>query len=162
MVSTLVQQYAINFFSLPCNYIRYFLDSDHLCVWTHLISTVIPILSFTMTKSCVLEATATCVSKQSRVNWRRFNPKDSKLSATTNLHPVPQNLFRAEAARDGPIRTVILQMLFQIFPSEFLTAILRAQHVNKTTLLQVILRKEEQFLKHWTFPNMNLHRLSHT
>ena len=58
----------------------------------------------------------------------------------TNLHPVPQNLFSAEGARDGPIWTVILQMLFQIFPLEFVTAILRARHFNKTTLLQVILR----------------------
>ena len=68
-----------------------------------------------------------------------FNPKDSKLSATTNLQAIPQNLFSAEGARDGPIWTVILQMLFQIFPLEFLTAILRARHIDKATLIQVIL-----------------------
>ena len=77
-----------------------------------------------------------------------FNPKDSKSNVATNLHAIPQNLFGAEGARDGPIWTVILQMLFQIFPLEFLTAILRARHINKITLLQVILRKEEQFLKY--------------
>ena len=88
-----------------------------------------------------------------------FNPKDSQLSLTTNLHPVPQNLFSTEGARGGPIWTVILQMLFQIFPLEFLTTILWARHISKITLLQVILRKEEQFLKHWTFLNMNLHKL---
>ena len=70
------------------------------------------------------------------------DPKDSKLSAATNLHAIPQNLLSAEGARDGPIWTVILQMLFQIFPLEFFTAILRARHINKITLIQVILKNE--------------------
>ena len=69
-----------------------------------------------------------------------FNPKDSKSNVATNLHAIPQNLFSAEGARDGPIWTVILQMLFQIFPFEFFTAIIRARHSDKITLLQVILR----------------------
>ena len=64
-----------------------------------------------------------------------FNPKDSKSSAATNLHAIPQNLFSTESAGDCPIWTVILQMLFQIFPLEFFTAILRARHINKITLL---------------------------
>ena len=83
------------------------------------------------------------------LNEDLFNPKDSKLSATTNLQAIPQNFFSTEGARDGPIWTVILQMLFQIFPLQFLTTILRARHINKITLLQVTLRKEEElFLKH--------------
>ena len=90
-----------------------------------------------------------------------FKLKHSKSSAATNLHAIPQNLFSAEGARDAPIWTVILQMLFQIFPLEFLTAILRARHKDKITLLQVILRKEEQFLKHWTLLNMNQNKLFH-
>ena len=79
------------------------------------------------------------------------DPRHSKSRAATNLHAIPQNLFSAEGAKDGPIWTVNLQMLFQIFPLEFLSTILRARHINKITLLQVILRKEGQFLKHWTF-----------
>ena len=75
------------------------------------------------------------------LNEDLFKPKNSKSSVATNLHAIPQNLFSAERARDGPIWTVILQMLFQIFPLEFLTAILRARHTNKITLLQVILKK---------------------
>ena len=88
-----------------------------------------------------------CIGNNSYIELTE-DPKHSKSRAATNLHAIPQNLFSAEGARDGPIWTVILQMLFQIYPLEFLTTILRARHNNKITLLQVILRKEGRFLKH--------------
>ena len=91
------------------------------------------------TKSSVLEATC-YMGVKIGLNEDLISPKQSKSNAATNLHAIPQNLLSAEGARDGPIWTVILQMLFQIFPLEFLTAIIRARHSNKITLLQVILR----------------------
>ena len=94
------------------------------------------------TKSSVLEATC-YMGVKIGLNEDLFKPKQSKSNAATNLHAIPQNLLCAEGARDGPIWTVILQMLFQIFPLEFLPAILRAQHINKITLLQVILKKRK-------------------
>ena len=57
-----------------------------------------------------MEATATCV--KIGLNKDLFKAKHRKSSAATNLHAIPQNLFSAEDARDGPIWTVILQMLF--------------------------------------------------
>ena len=80
------------------------------------------------------------MSVKVELNEGLFNPKGSKSNVVTNLHAIPQNLCSAEDARDCPIWTVILQMLFQIFPLEFLTAILRARHIDKITLIQVILR----------------------
>ena len=47
-----------------------------------------------------------------RLNEDLFKPMHSESIAATNLHAIPQNLFSAEGARDGPIWTVILQMLF--------------------------------------------------
>ena len=161
---TLIRQSVIIFSAFHATAWRCFLDSDRLCLWTHLISTIIPISEFH--NDHILQQIM-CIGSnyymwvKVKLTEDLFNPMDSKSSAKTNLHAIPQNLFSTEGARDGPIWTVILQMLFQIFPLEFLTTILWAKYVNKITLFQVILRKEEQFLGHGTFLNMNLHKLFH-
>ena len=146
--------HGLNSYSTICNYFfslhwtawRCFLDSDRLCLLTHLISTIVPISEF---HSDHVLYQIKCIGSNCYMgvkiglNEDLISPKQSKSNAATNLHAVPPNLLSAEGARDGPIWTVILQMLFQIFPLEFLTAILRAQHINKITLLQVILKKRE-------------------
>ena len=164
MVSTLIQESVIIFSAFLVTAWRCFLDSDRLCLGTHLISTIIPISEFH--NDHILHQIM-CIGSNCYM-WAKlkftedlFNPMDNKSSEKTNLHAIPQNLVSTEGARDGPIWTVILQMLFQIFPLEFLPTILWTNYVNKITLLQVILRKEEQFLKHGTFLNMNLHKLFH-
>ena len=133
------------FFSLPPNRL-----------WKILISTIILISEFHndhILHQIVRMVSACYMWVKVELTEDLFHPKDRKSSTATNLQALPQNLFSTKGARNDPIWTVILQMLFQNFPLEIPTTILRARHIDKITLLQVILRKEEQFLIHWTFLN---------
>ena len=110
-------QLSVIFSALPCNYIKLL-----PLLWPSLLKNKFDFQFFlSFTKDHFLHLIR-CIGSNCYISVKvelaenLFKPKDSKLSATTNLQAIPQNLFSAEGARECPIWTVILQMLFQIFP----------------------------------------------